>query len=227
MIEHTCQDHELRPADLILTRRQFLNRLGIGFGGLSLTSLVGLGLLEPPDARAADLSFSPFAPREPHFAPKAKRVIHIFASGAPSHIDTWDPKPALAKYDDKSMPGDSNATAFASPFSFSKQGRSGTEVSEVFPQLAKHIDDLAVVRSMFTDIPDHAAATIMMNTGSIRFTRPSVGSWITYGLGSENQNLPGFIALAPGGVAARNLQSAFLPGAFQGTSVNTQNTTIE
>ena len=227
MIEQTCQDHELRPADLILTRRQFLNRLGIGFGGLSLTSLVGLGLLEPPDAAAADSSFSPFAPREPHFAPKAKRVIHIFASGAPSHIDTWDPKPALAKYDDKSMPGDNNATAFASPFSFSKQGRSGIEVSEVFPQLSKHIDDIAVVRSMFTDIPDHAAATIMMNTGSIRFTRPSVGSWVTYGLGSENQNLPGFIALSPGGVAARNMQSAFLPGAYQGTAVNTQFTTIE
>src|SRR6185436_18181959 len=226
MIEKTCQDCQLRPEDVILTRRQFLNRLGIGFGGLSLTGLVGMGLFEPPDVGAADLSFSPFTPREPHFAPKAKRVIHIFASGAPSHIDTWDPKPALAKYDDKAMPGDSNGTAFASPFSFAKAGRSGIEVSEVFPQIAKHIDDLAVVRSMYTDIPDHAAA-IMMNTGSIRFTRPSVGSWVTYGLGSENQNLPGFIALAPGGVSARSLQSAFLPGAYQGTSVNTQNTTIE
>jgi uncharacterized protein DUF1501 len=227
MVELTCQDKQFRPEDVMLTRREFLSRLGIGFGALSLTSLVGMGLLPAPEAVGADLSFSPFTPRDPHFTPKAKRVLHIFASGAPSHIDTWDPKPALDKYDDKTMPGESNATAFASPFKFSKSGRSGIETSEVFPTLSQHIDELAIVRSMYTDIPDHAAATIMMNTGSIRFTRPSVGSWVTYGLGSENQNLPGFIALSPGGVGARNLQSAFLPGAFQGTSVNTQNTTIE
>src|SRR5439155_26667235 len=165
MIECTCQDHQLRPQDIILTRRQFLNRLGMGFGGLSLTSLVGMGILSPPDAEAADLSFSPLLPRDPHFTPKAKRVLHIFASGAPSHIDTWDPKPALAKYDDKAMPGESNGTAFASPFSFSKQGKSGIEVSEVFPLLGKHVDEMAIIRSMNTDIPDHAAATIMMNTG--------------------------------------------------------------
>ena len=227
MIELTCQDRLFRPEDIILTRRQFLSRLGAGFGALSLTGLVGMGLLPAPNAVAADLSFSPFTPRDPHFKPKAKRVLHIFASGAPSHIDTWDPKPALDKYDDKTMPGESNGTAFASPFKFSKSGRSGIETSEVFPKLSEHVDELAIIRSMYTDIPDHAAATIMMNTGSIRFTRPSMGSWVTYGLGSENQNLPGFIALSPGGVGARNLQSAFLPGAYQGTSVNTQNTTIE
>lgn len=227
MIERTCQDEQFRPEDVILTRRQFLNRFGMGFGALSLTSLVGMGLLPAPEAAGADLSFSPFTPKDPHFTPKAKRVLHIFASGAPSHIDTWDPKPALDQYDDKTMPGDSNGTAFASPFKFAKTGKSGIETSEVFPMLSKHVDELAIVRSMYTDIPDHAAATIMMNTGSIRFTRPSVGSWVTYGLGSDNQNLPGFIALSPGGVSARNLQSAFLPGAFQGTSVNTQNTTIE
>ena len=227
MVELTCQDRLFRPEDVILTRRQFLSRLGMGFGALSLTSLIGMGLLPAPDTMGADLSFSPFIPRDPHFTPKAKRVLHIFASGAPSHIDTWDPKPALDKYDDKSMPGESNGTVFASPFKFAKSGKSGIETSEVFPMLSQHVDELAVIRSMYTDIPDHAAATIMMNTGSIRFTRPSVGSWVTYGLGSENQNLPGFIALSPGGVGARNLQSAFLPGAYQGTSVNTQNTTIE
>ena len=227
MVELTCQDKLFRPEDVIITRRQFLSRFGMGFGALSLTSLVGMGMLPPPDAAAADLSFSPFIPRDPHFTPKAKRVLHIFASGAPSHIDTWDPKPALDKYDDKTMPGESNATAFASPFKFSTTGKSGIETSEVFPTLGQHVDEMAIIRSMYTDIPDHAAATIMMNTGSIRFTRPSVGSWVTYGLGSENQNLPGFIALSPGGVGARNLQSAFLPGAFQGTSVNTQNTSIE
>ena len=227
MVEQTCQDKLFRAEDVILTRRQFLNRFGMGFGALSLTSLVGMGLLPAPDAAGADLSFSPFLPKNPHFTPKAKRVLHIFASGAPSHIDTWDPKPALDRYDDKEMPGDRNGTAFASPFKFAKTGRSGIETSELFPMLSQHVDEMAIVRSMYTDIPDHAAATIMMNTGSIRFTRPSVGSWVTYGLGSENQNLPGFIALSPGGVGARNLQAAFLPGAFQGTSVNTQNTSID
>src|SRR6185436_19525066 len=151
MIEKTCQDCQLRPEDIILTRRQFLNRLGIGFGGLSLSGLVGMGLFEPPDAGAADLSFSPFAPREPHFAPKAKRVIHIFASGAPSHIDTWDPKPELDKLNEKSMPGDNGGVAFASPFKFKKSGKSGVETSEVFPLIGEHIDELAVIRSMYTD----------------------------------------------------------------------------
>ncbi len=225
MIQPTCQDREHRPEDSIFTRRQFLNRLGMGFGALSLTSLVGMGLLEAPDARADQ--FSPFAPKAPHFAPKAKRVIHIFAAGAPSHLDTWDPKPGMAKYNEKPMPDDKNGTVFASPFKFQKMGQSGTEVSEVFPLTGKHVDDLAVIRSMYTDIPDHAAASLMMNTGSIRLPKPSVGSWVTYGLGSENQNLPAFIALSPGGVSAQNVRSAFLPGAYQGTAVNTQNTSIE
>lgn len=225
MIEKTCQDLENRIEDMIFTRRQFLNRLGIGFGALGLTSLVGMGMLSAPEARAD--SFAPLAPRKPHFTPKAKRVIHIFASGAPSQVDTWDPKPELDKYADKEMPGDRGGTVFASPFSFKKMGKSGIEVSEVFPLIGEHIDDLAVIRSMYTDIPDHGAATVMMNTGSTRLIKPSVGSWLTYGLGSENQNLPGFIALSPGGVSAPNLRSAFLPGAYQGTPVNTQNTTLE
>jgi hypothetical protein len=225
MIEQTCQDHEHRPEDSIFTRRQFLNRLGMGFGALSLTSLVGMGLLEPPDVRGED--FSPLAPRVPQFAPRAKRVLHIFASGAPSHIDIWDPKPALEKLDQQPMPDDKNGTVFASPFKFKKMGQSGIEVSEVFPLLGEHIDDLAVIRSMYTDIPDHIAASLMLNTGSTRLPKPSFGSWVTYGLGTENQNLPAFIALAPGGVSAPNLRSAFLPGVYQGTSVNTQNTAID
>src|SRR5580698_8376996 len=225
MIEQTCQDHEHRPEDSIFTRRQFLSRLGMGFGALSLTSLVGMGLLAPPDA-AADI-FSPFAPRAPQFPGKATRVLHIFASGAPSHLDTWDPKPALDKLDEKAMPDDKNGTVFASPFKFKKMGQSGIEVSEVFPMLGEHVDDMTIIRSMNTDIPDHIAASLMMNTGSTRLPKPSVGSWITYGLGSENQNLPAFIALSPGGVAAPNLRSAFLPGAYQGTSVNTSNTAVE
>ncbi len=226
MIEETCQDQEHRPQDSIFTRRQFLNRLGMGFGALSLTSLVGMGLLPPPEARGDD--FSPFAPKEPQFTPRAKRVIHIFASGAPSHLDTWDPKPALDKYNDKALPDETNnGTVFASPFEFTKTGQSGIEVSEIFPKLGEHVDDMTVIRSMYTDIPDHAAASLMLNTGSTRLPKPSVGSWVTYGLGSENQNLPGFIALAPGGASAQNLRSAFLPGAYQGTAVNTQNTAID
>src|SRR5438132_6223364 len=226
MIEPTCRDCERHLEDIILSRRQFLNRFGMGFGALSLTSLVGMGLLPSPEAEAAD-SFSPLAPKQPQFPPKAKRVLHIFASGAPSHIDTWDPKPELDKLNDKNLHVDNGVVAFASPFKFKKTGKSGLEVSEVFPRIGEHIDDLAVIRSMYTDIPDHAAATVMMNTGSTRLIKPSVGAWVTYGLGSENQNLPGFIALSPGGVGPQNLRSAFLPGAYQGTAVNTQNTTIE
>ena len=226
MIQKTCRDLEQRAEDLILTRRQFLNRFGMGFGALSMTGLVGMGLLPAPGAEAASL-LSPLAPKSPPFPAKAKRVLHIFASGAPSHLDTWDPKPTLDKYNDKAMPDDMNGVAFASPFRFDKMGRCGTPVSQVFPLIGSHVDEMAVVRSMFTDIPDHAAATVMMNTGSTRLVKPSMGSWLTYGLGSENQNLPGFIALSPGAVSAQNLRSAFLPGAYQGTAVNTQNTSIE
>ena len=225
MIEPTCQDRERRLEDLLVTRRQFLNRFGLGFGALSLTGLTGMGLLPSMPLEAAGNSFSPFTPKSAHFPGKAKRILHIFASGAPSHIDTWDPKPALSRFHDKSLPD--GGTGFSSPFQFTKSGRSGVEVSEVFPRIAEHIDDIAVVRSMFTEIPDHAAATLMMNTGSTRLVKPSVGAWITYGLGSENQNLPGFIALSPGGVGASNLRSAFLPGAYQGTAVNTTNTNLE
>ena len=191
MIEQTCQDCEHRPQDLFVTRRQFLNRLGMGFGALSLTSLVGMGILSPPDAVAdGDAGLSPFAPKAPQFPARAKRVLHIFASGAPSHIDTWDPKPTLAQYDEKAMPGETTGTVFASPFKFKKMGQSGIEVSDVFPLLGQHVDDMTIIRSMYTDIPDHGAATLMMNTGSTRLPKPSVGSWVTYGLGSVNQNLP-------------------------------------
>jgi hypothetical protein len=228
MIERTCQDCQFRPEDYLVTRRQFINRLGLGFGALSLTGLVGMGLLPLPDAAAMDAdSYAPLAPKQPHSKPRAKRILHIFASGAPSHIDTWDPKPELHKLDDKPMPGDMGGTVFASPFQFAKKGKSGIEVSEVFPLIGQHIDDLAVIRSMWTDIPDHGAATVMMNTGSLRMVKPSVGSWITYGLGTENQNLPGFVALSPGSIGPENLRSAFLPGAYQGTAVNTSSTAID
>jgi hypothetical protein len=208
--------------DYYLTRRQFLRRTGMGLGALALSNL-----LDPHDLVAAQpaagVGPGPLAPRPAHFAGKARAVIHIFAQGAPSHVDTWDPKPQLVKMDGRSIGDD--GVAMGSPFAFSRYGQSGLEVSELFARTAAHADDLAVVRSMWTDIPAHEVATVFMNTGSVRVAKPSLGSWLVYGLGTVDQNLPGFIALRgsrlpPGG--ASNYQAAFLPGVYQGAMINTQ-----
>ena len=220
-------DHSPRLEDYFLTRRQFLNRFGTGFGTLGLASLLAPHLVES-SANAAG-SLSPLSPKKPHFQAKAQRVIHIFANGAPSHVDTWDPKPALQKYDGKPLP-DIGGVAWPSPIRFEPKGRSGVQTAEIFPYIGEHIDDIAVIRSMHTDIPAHEVASIMMNTGATRRVMPSLGSWVTYGLGSENQNLPGFVSLMPGGFptgGSENWRSAFLPGAYQGTPINTTNTDIE
>jgi hypothetical protein len=209
------------------TRRDFLTRTGMGFGMMSLAAMVAEQLGAP--AFAAPATGSPLSPRQPPLPAKAKHVIHIFAQGAPSHVDTWDPKPELSKMDDKPLPG-LNGVGFGSPFRFARSGKSGIEVSSVFPELGKHIDELAVIRSMWTDIPSHEVATVMMNTGSLRLAKPSLGSWVVYGLGSDNQNMPGYISLRPGGVppgGTQNWQAAFLPGVYQGTSVNTSVTTVD
>lgn len=221
------QDHNGSPtawADFFQSRRQFLNRFGMGFGALGLA-----GLLSDEYGAFAD-NLNPLAPKKPHFDAKAKRVIHVFAQGAPSHVDTWDPKPELTKYHGKELPGMGNRKAMGSPFKFTPSGRSGVEVSEVFPEIGKHIDDIAVVRSMHTNIPSHEVATVMMNTGSLRIIKPSIGSWVVYGLGSENQNIPGYISLRPGGNppgASKNWSSAFLPGVFNGTPINTSSGKVE
>ena len=211
-------EHQASLSDLFLTRRQWLGRFGMGMGAVGLAALLG------EEARAA-ADLNPLAPKNPHFPAKAKRVIHIFAQGAPSHVDTWDPKPALARHDGKTIPG-AGGVAFGSPFKFTKQGRSGIEFSEVFPKLAQHADSMAVVRSLHTDIPAHDVATVFMNTGSLRLAKPSLGSWVLYGLGTENQDLPGFITLCPtlghGGV--NNWSSAFLPGIYQGTPIGNAST---
>ncbi|MBI3878157.1 MAG: DUF1501 domain-containing protein [Verrucomicrobia bacterium] len=197
----------------------------MGFGALGLASLLGENLF------AADTtdSLSPLAPKKPHFPVKAKHVVHIFAQGAPSQVDTWDPKPMLTRNAGKSIPG-YNGVAMGSPFKFAAHGRSGIEVSDVFPRLGEHVDDMAIIRSMFTDSPAHEVATVLMNTGSLRIAKPSLGAWLLYGLGTENQNMPGFISLRPGNAppgGSANWQAAFLPGTFQGSSVNTKVPSVE
>ena len=206
-----------------LTRRDFLRRSGVGFGMLGLADLLG--------ARAADAA----AVRGPHFAPKAKRVIHFFLNGGPSHVDTFDPKPALLKYAGQPLPRTflterKTGAAFPSPFKFERYGRSGIEVSELFAKTAQHIDDIAIIRSMQAQVPNHEPSLMLMNCGDSIQPRPSLGSWLMYGLGAENQNLPGFVAMCPGGQPIKggeNWQSAFLPGAYQGTYVDSQHTAVD
>ena len=216
-----------------VSRREMLTKCGVGMGLLGLTQLMGDAGLLTPHAKAAT---NPLAPKQPHFPAKAKRVIHIFANGGPSQVDTFDPKPALAKYAGKTLPTTNLRTerrtgaAFPSPFKFEKRGKSGVEVSELFANTAKHIDDICVIRSMHADVPNHEPSFLLMNCGEPRQIRPSVGSWVTYGLGTENQNLPGFVAMCPGGYPlqeAQNWQAGFLPGVFQGSYVDSRNTDVE
>jgi hypothetical protein len=219
----------MRPEHLFLTRREMVRRCGVGFAALGLA-----GLLDQP-AAASVTDTAPLAPKGPHFPARAKRVIHIFANGGASHVDTFDPKPALAANAGKPLPMNlrterKTGAAFPSPFQFRKYGKSGIEVSELFPHVAQSVDDLCVVRSMHADVPNHEPSLMLMNCGEARQIRPSMGSWVTYGLGSENQNLPGFIAMCPGGYPiqeTQNWQSAFLPGAYQGTYIDTKHTDVE
>jgi hypothetical protein len=226
--------HKFNPEHLALTRREFLNRCGMGMGTLGLGTLMQGAL--GPQAWGETGYASPLTPKQPHFAPKAKRIIHLFMNGGPSHIDTFDPKPALEKYAGKALPMENLRTerktgaAFPSPFKFKKYGQSGIEVSELFSNVAESIDDIAVIRSCYADVPNHEPSLLLMNCGEARLVRPSMGSWVTYGLGTENQNLPGFIAMCPGGYPiqeSQNWQCGFLPGVFQGTYIDTKHTKIE
>jgi hypothetical protein len=221
------------PDALALTRRDLLRRSGLGLGMLGLAGVLA------SDGRlgAAPAGDNPLAPRKPHFPGKARRLVHLFMNGGPSHVDTFDPKPLLARFHGKPLTSPNlrterkTAGAMRSPFAFKRYGKSGIEVSELFAQTAsRHIDDLCVVRSMHADVPNHEPSLMLMNCGDGRLPRPSMGAWITYGLGSENQNLPGFIAMCPGGypiVGTQNWRSAFLPGAYQGTYIDTQHTAAE
>ena len=203
-----------------------LERSAMGMGSLALGSM-----LQSADASEAN----PLAVRKPHFAAKAKRVIHLFMNGGPSHVDTFDPKPSLEKYAGKLLPTDNPKTerktgaAFPSPFKFQKYGQSGIEVSELFAKTAQHVDDMCIIRSMHANVPNHEPSLLLMNCGEARLIRPSMGSWLTYGLGTENQNLPGFIAMCPGGYPiqeSQNWQAGFLPGIYQGTYIDTNQTEV-
>ena len=197
---------------------------------------LGAASLLQADAAATEAtgSLRSMAARPPHFAPRARAVIHLFANGGPSHLDTFDRKIALETYAGREVPGvlpteRRTGTALPSPFHFAKHGQSGLEISDLFPSLAKHADRLLVVRSMHADVPNHEPSLMLMNCGDARLVRPSAGAWVTYGLGTENQNLPGFVALCPGGYPIKgteNWRSAFLPGAYQGTYVDTRKKTV-
>ncbi|MCC6235287.1 MAG: DUF1501 domain-containing protein [Verrucomicrobiales bacterium] len=209
-----------------LVRREFLRRCGLGLGGLALGELATTGTQAAP---ADGVGTAPLAPRTPPLPPKVRRVVHFFLNGGPSHLDTFDPKPILERYAGKPLPTGHLPTerktggAFPSPFKFRRYGRSGMEVSELFARTAEHADSLAVIRSMQANLPNHEPSLLLMNCGDSIQSRPSVGSWISYGLGSENQNLPGFIVLCPHGLPVKeheNWQSGFLPAVYQGTFID-------
>ena len=215
--------------EAFLTRRELLGRMGAGFAGLGLAGM----LANPALAQGMD---NPMLPHKPHFPVKAKRVIFLFMNGGPSHVDTWDPKPKLTEYHGKALPMSNYGTerktgaALGSPFKFQKHGQSGIEVSELFEKTAAFVDDLCVIRSMHADVPNHEPSLLLMNCGDARQIRPSLGSWVTYGLGTENQNLPGFVAMCPGGFPiqeTQNWQAGFLPGVLAGTYVDPVHRDVE
>lgn len=207
-------------------RRQLLQEFASGFG---LVALSGLLADQTRAAAIPTAAQSPLAVKPPMFAPRAKRVIFLFMSGGPSHVDLFDPKPRLAADNGKPLPFEKpnlertkTGNLLASPFRFSKHGQSGIEVSELFPHVAGCVDDLCVIRSMVADNINHNGACLQMNTGEQAFSRPSMGSWLLYGLGSENQDLPGYVVISPAQPAqgAPLWSSSFLPAAYQGTLVS-------
>lgn len=195
------------------SRRRFLSRNGLGFGSLALAGLFN-------DEASAGI----------HFPGKAKSVIHVFLNGGMSQVDTFDPKPELTRRGGQELPYENLLTerrtgvALPSPFEFQQHGESGIPVSDLFPHLSKCVDKMAVIRSMHAELPSHELSLMLLNTGDQRLVRPSLGSWLNWGMGSENNNLPGFVVLCPGGLpvgGTNNWRSAFLPGVFQGTLIDT------
>jgi hypothetical protein len=202
----------------MISRRTALKSLGSGFGYLAFAALA-----HEAAARDEARGGSALAPRAPHFPARARRVILLCMNGGPSQVDTFDYKPVLQARSGQPMNGQHGARLFGSPFRFARHGASGHWISELFPHLAEHADDLCIIHSMQTDLPNHSQAFTKMHTGSFQFIRPSLGAWTLYGLGTDNTNLPGFVTLNPpsdnGG--ARNYGSAFLPAIYQGTRIGT------
>ncbi len=204
------------------SRRHWMQTCGMGFGGLALANM----LQDPAKAEGSGGAM------QTHFPGRAKHIIHVFLNGGVSQVDTFDPKPELTRLAGQMLPFENLQTerktgvALPSPFKFEKHGQSGIEVSDIFPHLSKCVDEMTVIRSMHAELPSHEMSLMLMNTGDQRLVRPSLGSWLTWGMGSINENLPAFIALCPGGMpvgGAGNWRSAFLPGAYQGTRIDTSN----
>ncbi|MFV0444224.1 MAG: DUF1501 domain-containing protein [Planctomycetaceae bacterium] len=207
-----------------VSRRDWLRSAGLGMGALAASSLL-----------ADEGGLSPLSARAPHFAPKAKRVIHLFMNGGPSQIDSFDPKPKLNELDGQDLPQslldslqptqrNRAGKLLGSPFQFQRHGESGVEISELYPHVAQHADNLCVIRSMVGEVANHSPGLLLTNCGHSTLPRPSLGSWLLYGLGSVSENLPGFVVLCPGGLPtaqSRNWTSAFLPGIYQGTHIDT------
>src|SRR5579862_1105607 len=206
------------------SRRQILRTMGTGFG---MAGLAGILSAQSDGTKALPGADAPMTPKAPHFKASAKHIIFLFLNGGPSQVDTFDPKPMLQKYTGQPIPSGNLKTErktgnlLGSPFAFRRCGKSGIEVSEIFPKLGDSIDDVCVIRSMYTDIPNHEPSLFLMNCGHRVPGRPSMGSWLTYGLGSENQNLPGYVVLCPGYpiVGAQLWSSTFLPAIYQGTYI--------
>jgi hypothetical protein len=210
------------------SRRHWLQRAGAGLGSVAIADLLRGDGATPT---------APLAVRQAHFPAKAKRVIHLFMNGGPSQIDTFDPKPGLDALHGKPLPASVKerlqatqrgrvGTIFASPFGFAKHGQSGQDISDLFPHVARHADDLCVIRSMVGEVANHSPGLLLTNTGHSTLPRPSVGSWLLYGLGTESEDLPGYVVLIPDGMPtaqSRNWTSSFLPGVYQGTHIETAN----
>ncbi len=215
-----------------ISRRTMLTRIGGGFGAIGIASVFAEAGWLSSTATLTDegaIERDPLAPKAPHFGPRARRVIFLFMNGGPSHVDTFDPKPALKEYEGQSPALIQRDTGrkkqgglMASPFKVSKCGQSGIEVSELYPEVGRCIDDICVLRSMYTDNPNHEPSLLMMNSGNMQPIRPSLGSWLCHGLGTENHDLPGFIVLCPGKpvVGPQLWSNSFLPGIYQGTHID-------
>ncbi|WP_145417352.1 DUF1501 domain-containing protein [Planctomycetes bacterium K23_9] len=212
----------MNPSNTNMNRRDLLRLCGTGLGSIALSDMLG---------REAAHGAVPT-----HFPPRAKYVIHLFMNGGPSHVDTFDYKPELQKFDGKTAPTKNLKTerptgnVMGSPFKFQQYGESGFHVSELFSKTAAHIDDLCLIHSMRADVPNHEPSLMLMNTGESRLVRPSVGSWLTYGLGTENDNLPGFVTMCPGGYPikeSQNWQNGFLPGKYQATYIDSSHERVE